>query len=331
MIVAGSIAAGGSVASGILGSNAAKDAASTQASAAEKVAGIQGTLGQESLQNEANQFEQGQANDEPWLQSGANSLSSLDYLLGVGGPTVGSNSSTPGQTLSIPGVAGSVTLPGVKGLEGTANTSLGAYGSLMASYPGGDFKAPTADEARQTPGYQFALDQGEGAMRAGANANGSLLTGGTATALDRYAQSVADTNYNNVYNQALQNHNTNYNQWANQQTNEYNRLAGQSGVGQQTAQQLTAAGLDSAGQVAQTLSSTGQQVGQQMNNAAAATASGYVGSANALGAGITGATSNLSQYLMLSEMPWLFGKKPGSGDGSGDPNSDTIPYGGITV
>lgn len=300
--IAGGVGAAGSLAAGGIEANAAGNAASTEANAADYAANIQGQLGQESLENETQQFQQGQANDEPWLQSGANSLATLQYLMGTGGSTVGSSGTSPGQTLSIPGVSGSVSIPGVTGLQGTANTSLGAYGSLMAGYPGGQFTAPTAAQAEQTPGYQFALNQGEGAMQASAAANGSLLTGGTQNALDQYAQQYADTNYNNVYNQALTGYNTNYNTWANQQANEYNRLAAQSGLGQTTAQQLTSAGLQSAAQVGSTLNSTGQQIGNDAEAAAGATASGYQNSANAIAGGLTGATSALSQYGLMSAL-----------------------------
>lgn len=346
LLIGGGLAAGGSVASGLLGSSAAKKAAETQANAAEYGEQVQGATGQEALANEVAQFEQGQENEEPWLQSGANSLATLQYLMGTGGSTAGvpgtnlpGGATTTPQSLSIPGVKGSVTIPGVTPLTGTADTALGAYGSLMASYPGGAFTAPTAAQAAATPGYQFAVQQGEGAQQASAAANGSLLTGGTQNALDQYAQNYANTNYNNVYNQALTGYNTNYNTWANQQANEYNRLAAQSGLGQQTAQQLTSAGLSSAGQVANTVGNTGSAIANEANNAAAATASGYVGGANALGSGITGATNSLSQLLMLQS---LFGAQNSGGNSGpnaypgefqGLMNSGTVQpavYGGTT-
>jgi hypothetical protein len=49
------------------------------------------------------------------------------------------------------------------------------------------------------------------------------------------------------------------------------------------------------------LSSAAQQ-GQQYNNAAAATASGYVGGANAWSNGINGATNNLSNLALISQL-----------------------------
>jgi hypothetical protein len=330
LLIGSGVAAAGGIGSAALESSAANKAASTQASAANRAATLQADLGQESLQDENYQYQQARADQLPYLQSGANSLSSLDYLLGLQSPngapgsTTGAGSASNPQTLSIPGVQGGVTLPGVSGVTGTANTNLGAFGSLMQGYQGGQFTAPTAAQAQATPGYQFALNQREGALQAGAAANGSLLTGGTLNAEQQYGQGLANTNYNNVYNQALQQYNTNYNVWANQQANQFNRLATLAGAGQTSAQQLGSEGLQSAGQVANTLSNTGQQVGQQYNNAAAATASGYIGSANAWGQGIGGATGNLSQLALLSSLM----KQGGGGSWPGSGGQYSIP--GVT-
>jgi hypothetical protein len=301
LLIGGGLAAGGTVASGLIGANAAQNAASTQATAAEKNAQMQAGLGQESLGVEEQQNQQNQANLQPYLQGGDNAEATLQYLTGLGSqnPAAGGTTTGAGQSLSIPGVNGSVSIPGVSTTTGAADTGLGAYGSLMQGYQGGPFEAPTAEQARQTPGYQFGLQQGLGAQQASAAANGSLLTGGTQAALDQYGQNYADTNYNNVYNQALQTYGTNYNTWANQQASEYNKLAAQAGMGQTTAQTLNTEGTQSAGQIANTLNSTGQQVGQQNTNAASATASGYVGAGNALSGMFSGLGGNTSQMAML--------------------------------
>ena len=471
--LAAGLGAAGSIGGGLIGANAADNAASTQASAAEQAAQLQAELGQEQLGFTNYTYQQGQANQQPWLQSGANSLASLDYLMGIGpgggnapqpsvpsfggipmnapsqggvstpsasvpmagpnmnalpgalnpngvsggvptpapsvpmsgpdmnglsagvpklnpsvpmdgansfangpqgtatinglpsGSVAGWNQSAPtlsgspmapkatamnaapsalssisgqmgafrnganqlignnsepssqgGTTLSIPGVGGSINLPGINHLTGTANTNLGTYGSLMSGFPGGNFQAPTLQQAENTPGYQFALQQGQKALQASAAANGSLLTGGTLNALDSYSQGLADTNYNNIYNQALQGYQTNYNTWANQQANEYNRLAAMSGTGQTAAQQLGALGSTTAGQIGNTLSNTAGQIGQQMNNAGAAIASGYTGAANAYGGALSGAGSSLSNGLILSSL-----MSQGGGVPTIDPNS----------
>jgi hypothetical protein len=320
-MIGGGLAAGGSVASGLIGANAAENAASTQATAAEKNAQMQGSLGQEGLTLENQQNQQNQANLQPYLQTGDNANATLQYLMGMGGENPGGGGATTGagQTLSIPGISGSVAVPGVTTTTGTAATNLGSYGELMKGYGGGAFQAPTADQARQTPGYQFGLQQGEGAQQASAAANGTLLTGGTQAALNQYGQNYADTNYNNVYNQALQTYGTNYNNWANQQTSEYNKLAGMAGMGQTAANTMNSNGLQSTGQMENTLTNTGQQVGQQNTNAAAATASGYVGAGNAYGGMASGVGNSLSQMMMLKS---LYGASGTSGSGSSGTQSD---------
>lgn len=303
MAIAGAVGAAGSLGAGALEAGAAGKAASAQEAAAEKAAGIQGQLGQESLSNEVQTQEQNQANEKPWLQTGANGLAQLAYMMGIApGGTVGGGTATPGQSLSIPGVNGSVNMPGVTPLTGTADSNIGRMGSLMQAYPGGEFTAPTAAQAAEEPGYKFALNQGEGAVEAGAAANGSLLTGGTLNAEQQFGQGLASTNYTNVYNRALQTYGTNYNTWSNGQANQFNRLAAIAGMGQTSAQTLGAQGLQSSGQIANTLTNTGEQLGQDFQNEGAARASGYVGSANAWGGGISGAANSLSRMMMLQQM-----------------------------
>ena len=318
LLIGGGMAAADGIGSAAMESSAAKNAANTQAAAARSNAQLQAQLGQESLGYQADQYGNSLALEEPYINSGDNALASLNYLLGTGSPggSAGGGVTTGSHTLSIPGVSGSVTVPTVTGNAGTADTNLGAYGSLMAPYSGGAFTAPTAAQAAATPGYQFALQQGEGAVQAGAAANGSLLTGGTLNAENQYAQGLADTNYNNVYNQTLQAYNTNYNTWANQQANQFNRLSALAGMGQTSAQTLSNAGLANANEASNTMAQTGNAISQQNTNAAAATASGYMGSANAWVNGLSGATNNLEQ-LALVNAQMKSGKN--SGNNSGQP------------
>lgn len=148
------------------------------------------------------------------------------------------------------------------------------------------FQAPTADQAAQTPGYQFQLQQGNEALQNSAAARGGLLSGNTLTAMDQYSQGLASTNYQQVYNNALQQYQQSYNIFQGNQTNEFNRLAALSGVGQQTAQSLGSQGQAAASNIANINATSGQQIGQSLQNAGAATASGYAGIANSLNGGI---------------------------------------------
>lgn len=165
-----------------------------------------------------------------------------------------------------------------------------------ANYP--TFQAPTADQARQTPGYQFALQQGLQGVQNSAAARGGLLSGNAIAATEQYGQGLADTNYQQVYNNALGQYQQGYNQFQNQQANQFNRYAALAGVGQTAANQLGAQGQAAAQNVANINSTSGQQIGNSLQNSAAATASGYVGAGNAIGGGI----NNLSQYYLLSQL-----------------------------
>jgi hypothetical protein len=146
------------------------------------------------------------------------------------------------------------------------------------------------------------MQLGEQALQQSAAAQGNLLTGGTAQALDAYGQNLASTNYQNTYNNAYNTYATNYNQYEQQQTNEYNRLASLAGMGQTAAQNLGTLGQSASNNVTSNLLGTGQQIGQDYQNAAAANASGVVGSANAWSSGFGGGTSGINNILLLNQL-----------------------------
>jgi hypothetical protein len=163
---------------------------------------------------------------------------------------------------------------------------------------------PTMADLAATPGYQFTLQQGEQGV---ANAYsgqglGAGVTGG-ATAMTpsgpgakgaiNYAENLAST----TYQQQFQN-------YLGQNSQIFNMMMGQAGLGEQAAgtyggvsQSATNAisGLTSAGGAAQ--------------------AAGTQSAANALGQGITGATSGLSNFALLNSLGGgsLFGGSGGGG------------------
>lgn len=79
-----------------------------------------------------------------------------------------------------------------------------------ASFQFTPFKAPTADEALNNPGYQFALSQGLGAIQNSAAAKGNYFTPNTLEALNNYAQGAATQNYQQVFNNDLSSWNQNF-------------------------------------------------------------------------------------------------------------------------
>ena len=135
------------------------------------------------------------------------------------------------------------------------------------------------DEAtlRNTPGYQFNLDQGlksvqNGAAARGLGSSGAALKGGAT-----YATGLADSTYQNQFNNAITN-----------QNNAYNRLMGVAGLGENAGAQTGNIGATLAG-----------NAGQATIGAGNAIAGGVNGAANALtNAANSYAGYNLSNSLM---------------------------------
>lgn len=141
--------------------------------------------------------------------------------------------------------------------------------NLSALLQGG-FHAPSLAEAEATPGYQFQLEQGTNAINQNAAATGTLMSGNTGAALQRYGQGLASTSYQQIYNNALQSYLANL-----------QGLTTGTGFGERAAGELGSFGQAAAGNTAGINMRTAEDQAQQINNAAAARASGYLGSANA--------------------------------------------------
>lgn len=239
----------------IIGANASKNAANTQAAAANHAADLESQASANALDFQKQQYNTSQQQQAPWLQAGQTALGQLS----------------------------SGTAPG---------------GSLVTPY-GQSFSAPTGLTEQNDPGYQARLQLGTDAIQKSAAARGSVVTGGTAKALDSFGQDYASNEYNNVYNRALGTYDTNFNAYNLGQTNQFNRLAALSGTGQQTATQLGQQGQAASNNVTSNLLTSAQQQGQQLNNAGAATASGYVGAANSWNNGLSGISNNLTNLALL--------------------------------
>lgn len=164
------------------------------------------------------------------------------------------------------------------------------------------FQAPTAATEQNDPGYQFRLGQGEGAITNSAASRGKLFSGNTQEALTKFAQDYSSNEYSNVYNRALQQFDQRYNIFEGNQANQFNRLAALSGVGQTAANTLGQEGQSAANTNSTILLNSGQQIGNDIQNAGAARASGYVGGANAWTGALGGASSNISNLLMLQQL-----------------------------
>lgn len=73
------------------------------------------------------------------------------------------------------------------------------------------FTAPTSDEIRSDPGYEFPLSQGLGAISNNAAARGLWASGGTGKAFQDYAQNYANQFSSDIYNRKLGTYMTNFN------------------------------------------------------------------------------------------------------------------------
>ena len=232
MPVGAIIGAGSSLVSGLLGSNAAGNAAKVQAQNAEKA---RQTIQQG--QNQARDFQSGvwsgtQNAEKPYQTVGSTSANNLVNLLSKG------------------------------------------------------FTAPTLQDAQNTPGFQFRMQQGTNAINQNAAANGTLFSGNTGTALEQYGQNLANTAYQQDYNNALSTYNANYQSLLGGTDVGLNSTAQLANAGQAAAQNMT--GIDLGGANLQA---------QQINNAAAARASGYLGKNQALQGTIGGVQAGLQDWL----------------------------------
>lgn len=229
-------------------------------------------------------------------QRGAGGVAPVNAMSGP----VSGVAAAPGYAVpSAPGSGPSgVSLPTGLSLNQPPNTSLGGFGSLMTPY-GQTFSAPTDITEQNDPGYQARLKLGTDTLQHSAAARGSLLTGGTAKALDTYAQDYASNEYGNVYNRAFNTFTSNLNQYNQNQSNQFNRLAALAGVGQQAASTLGYLGEGTANSVANTGMTGAAQQAQQLNNAAAATASGYAAQGNIWGNAFSGIGNNISNIYAM--------------------------------
>lgn len=258
----------GDIVGGILGANAAGDAASVEQKGAKQAQDLllKNQQGAQDFQNSV--WSGTRANEQPFLQAGQTSVNNLATLAN--------------------------------------NPNTFNYGPT--------FQAPTAADVANTPGYQFQLQQGIDALDKSAAAKGNLFSGGHGTDLENYAQGLANTTYNDRYNQALQTYMTNYGVWNQGLQNRLGALGSLTGTGLSSAGQLGALGQSAAGNMANIDLTGGAQQAQQINNAAAARASGILGKAGAysnMAGGIASGFGNVdfsggsSPWEMLGEFGGL--------------------------
>lgn len=147
------------------------------------------------------------------------------------------------------------------------------------------FSAPTEQQAQNTPGYQFTLNQGLKATQNSAAARGLGTSGAALKGAANYSTGLANSTYNDVYNRALSTFNTNYSS----ASNNVNRLQGIVSNGQNAA--ATNGSLGAA---------TTSSIGNTLTSGANAAASGTVGSANALSGALGSIGNGAMTYGLLN-------------------------------
>lgn len=164
-------------------------------------------------------------------------------------------------------------------LSGIANQGQQAYSNLNAAIPG--LTAPiTMDQKtlEATPGYQFNLSQGERGVSLGAAAAG--LSGAQAKAAAKYATGLADSTYQNQFNNA----NTN-------KQNAFNFLLNTANTGVQGAQTYGAAGTSAGNADVTNSQQVGANLSNNLTNAGQAQAAADIATGKQFGAGLSSAAS----------------------------------------
>lgn len=227
---------------------------------ASQAAGDQASAAANAQQISQNEFSTITGQEAPYMQSGYGAQGQLNYLLGNG---------TPGTNE-------------VGGAPTASSSPAGGYGSLLKPFDLSDFQ-------QLSPAYNFQLQQGQqGVLNSDASGQGAL-SGSAYKDLMNYNQNLANTSFNNAFNQ-----------YQTQQGNIYQRLAGVAQLGQASAANTGQQGTALAGQAAQSATNIGT-----------AQAGGAVGVANALSGGIS------------SSAPWLaYG-----GGSTQSPYDPSIAYG----
>jgi len=130
----------------------------------------------------------------------------------------------------------------------------------------------------KTPGYQFNLQQGLKSTQNSAAARGLGNSGAALKGAASYATGLADSTYQNQFNNAVTN-----------QTNAYNRLMG-----------LVQSGQNAAAQTGSYGTQTAQSIGQNTIAGGTAQAAGYTGAANAISGGV-------NNYLTYNALKGMYG------------------------
>ena len=132
----GILGATGALGGAAISSNAANNAANTQAGAANNAANLEYQASQNALGFQEQQWNTEQQNLQPWLQGGQQGLSALEYGLGIGGNPSASSPSTS------PYLPGGATPQPVSGTSAPTSTASGILTPTVAQRGQGNGTVP---------------------------------------------------------------------------------------------------------------------------------------------------------------------------------------------
>lgn len=187
----------GSLVGGIIGGNASRRAGDAISSTATAAGNAVGTAGNQASAATSKATDTGVAGIN-------NAIGGVNAATATGQQNV--NAAT-GQANSVAGNLLGGQLSALSPYYAEGGTATGNLQNLAKN----PFMAPTAEQAQQTPGYQFQLQQGLQGVQQQLGASGGAATGGALKALTQYGQGVASTYYQNAFGNAMNAYNTNVN------------------------------------------------------------------------------------------------------------------------
>lgn len=280
----GVIGAVGSLSSSYLGSKASKNAGKDATNAANAANQTQWNIYQDQVRRQQPFYDAGVAAQSRYMQLlglSPTASTSTGSTGSTGSGQTGSSSAASNMTNGQYYLAAHPELKGTKWAKDEASlfqhfykygarsgAVWGPSANQMQSSTPSTSSAMTQQQAfdafRNTPGYQFGLDQGMKAVQASAAARGGLNSGATLKALQRYGNDYADQQGYTPY---------------------MNRLSGLFGGAQTAASSMGQAGQNYAG-----------AYGQNMNNASQARQQSTYNSANAWQQGLNSLGYFANQY-----------------------------------
>lgn len=282
--IAGAIAVAGAVASSSISSSAATSAANTEA---------QG--GANSIAEQQREFDIGQENLQPYQQVGKSALYTLADYLGIPGYAGGTDNTQTAETAWAS--AHGYDLPQGRdwNTQETANLTAAGYTpptTFTADANTGSLLTPFTFNPATDPGYNAGLNAGTTAISNASTATGGTsgtgnLSGATLKELLQFGQQYAGTQQQIDFSQNQA-----------QKASTYGMLSGAAGMGQNATTTGVQAGANTAA-----------SIGNTETGIANAQAAGTVGSANAIGSGITNAANSYNQQQLLSAI--LKNQNPG--------------------